>query len=186
MHNPLNVPRAVKCRVCVEDVERIDSLVDHVNRRATWFQIAKRSEVVRALTRQGLDLAQIHGITVDYLESDPAQKLAFKLSSEEFDRVTSLQSAYVEGSSRIAKPPLASLQRALIRLGLAEVERDDGVSSFVNEVQASLWPRRASPRRGRRAAEARPKDQRATAAHDPGCEAARHVPTFPVVPTVSH
>ncbi len=184
MLNPLDAPRVVWCRMCTDDVERIGRLVDEVNRRATWFQHVKRTEVLRTLVRKGLDLAKARCFGVDYLEEKSAQKLQFKLSSAEFERVTRLQKDYVEGLANVAKPPLESLHRALIQLGLSEAERDDGFSSFAEEVKSSLWPRRASRRSGRGATAARPKDQHVTDAGDTPREAARRDPSSPVVPTI--
>lgn len=100
------------------------------------------------------------------------------------ERVTRLQTAYVEGQPNVAEPPLASLQRALIKLGLSVAERDDGFPDFAKEVKSSLWPRRASRRSGRGPAEARPKDQHATDAGDAPSEAARLDPSLPVVTTI--
>ena len=90
MRNPLDVPRIIWCRVCTADVERIAYLVNKVNHRASWFQAVKRTEVLRALVRMGLDLATTCCFTVDYLEEEPARRLWFKLSPEEFERVTRL------------------------------------------------------------------------------------------------
>ena len=172
----------VRCRVCADDVERIARLVDKVNHRAPWFQAVKRTEVLRALVRMGLDLATTCCFTVDYLEEEPARRLWFKLSPEEFERVTRVQTAYVEGRPNVAEPPLASLQRALIKLGLSGAERDDRFPDFAKEVKSSLWPRRASRRSGRGPAEA----QRAPDAGDAPSEAARLDPSSPVVTTIPH
>jgi hypothetical protein len=157
MLNPLDAPRGVWCRVCADDVERIDRLVDKVNCRTPWGERVTRTEVLRALVRRGLDLATLRVFAVDYLKEEPAQKLRFKLLPSEVERVTSLQKDYVEGLSNVAKPPLASLHRALISLGLLEAERDGGFLSFAEEVKLSRWLWRASQRRGRGAAEARPR-----------------------------
>jgi hypothetical protein len=144
----------VWCCVCTEDVERIGRLVNEVNRRATWVHKAKRLEVLRALVRKGLDLVKTGCFAVECLGEEPAEKLCFKLSPDELGRVDSLQKDYVKGLSKVAEPHLASVLRTLIRLGIAEAARGDGVLRFVEEVKSSLWPRSEAPPRGRRAAEA--------------------------------
>lgn len=173
MRNPLDAPRTVWCRVCVADVERIDRLVKQVNHRATWFHDVKRTEVLRALVRTGLGLAKTRSFVIEYLEEAEAKHLRFKLSPEEFARVTDHQSTYVKGLSNAAEPPLASVQRALIQLGLSEAEQKARFSVFMEEVKASLWPRSPSRRSERDAAEAPPEESHAPDAGHAASEVAQ-------------
>lgn len=126
---------------------RLDNLVTRVRAHVGRSKDVTRTALVRALLRKGLDLAETREIRLDSLRDEETERIEYKVSSREFERLTNLQKTYQSEFPGTALPVLAGLQRAVVRLAIPEVETEATFPAFAQDVLLSRLKR---GRRGRR------------------------------------
>ena len=126
---------------------RLDNLVTRVRAHVGRSKDVTRTALVRALLRKGLDLAETREIRLDSLRDEETERIEYKVSSSESERLTNLQKPYQSEFPGTALPALAGLQRAVIRLAIPEVETEATFPAFAQDVLLSRLKR---GRRGRR------------------------------------
>jgi hypothetical protein len=141
MINPLSAPRLVWCRFRAGDVAQLDRLVVRVRKHVGASCEITRTALVRALVRKGLGLSKTRELKLESLHDETTTRIEYRLSPEEYERLTTLQKRYQDEYPCSAPPTLSSVQRALILIALAEVETQASFPSFARDVLASRWKR---------------------------------------------
>ncbi len=126
---------------------QFDNLVTRVRAHVGRSKDVTRTALVRALLRKGLDLAETREIRLDSLRDEETERIEYKVSSSEFERLTNLQKTYQSEFPGTALPALAGLQRAVVRLAIPEVETEATFPAFAQDVLLSRLKRGSRGRR---------------------------------------
>ncbi|MFS8066685.1 MAG: hypothetical protein ACMG6S_09970 [Byssovorax sp.] len=126
---------------------RLDNLVTRVRAHVGRSKDVTRTALARTLLRKGIDLAQTRELKLDNLEDEETERIEYKVSPGEFERLTNLQKTYQSEFPGTALPALASLQRAVIRLAIPEAEIQATFPAFAEDVLLSRLKRGSRGRR---------------------------------------
>ena len=126
---------------------QLDNLVARVRAHVGRSKDVTRTALVRALLRKGLDLAKTRELKLDSLRDEGTERIEYKVSSSEFERLTNLQKTYQSELPKTALPALSSLQRAVIRLAIPEAETQGMFPAFAEDVLLSRLKRGSRGRR---------------------------------------
>jgi len=110
---------------------QLDNLVARVRAHVGRSKDVTRTALVRALLRKGLDLAETRELKLDSLRDEGTERIGYKVSSSEFERLTNLQKTYQSEFPGTALPALASLQLR-ISLDLDHLFRRDLTGDFAS------------------------------------------------------
>jgi hypothetical protein len=141
MINPLSAPRLVWCRFRAGDVAQLDRLVERVRKHVGASCDITRTALARALVRKGLDLAKTRELRLESLHDETTTRIEYRLSPEEYERLTTLQKRCQDELPCSALPTLTSVQRAIVLLAITEAETQASFPGFALDVLASRWKR---------------------------------------------
>jgi hypothetical protein len=136
-----------QCRFSESDRARIEALGVRLRRSIKDTQPAQmgisRAALLRGLLRQGLDLVKTRELTGDHVSrEEPLVVLAFRIGADDSRRLDELRHTLKAQSPLSELPALAEVERAIIRMALAEAETQASFPRFVRAaLDSRLLPR---------------------------------------------
>ena len=134
-----------KCRLSAADLGWIARLTRRVSAQIGADDIT-RSVMLRALLHKGLSLSQTREVTGEYLShAEPAKNISFKLTAEHMEQLKSLLGR-IQAQQPSSGATLKNIQRPILRMALAEVEKKASFLAFSKAVRLGLPPPSARAR----------------------------------------
>jgi hypothetical protein len=136
-----------QCRLSESDRARIDALGERLRRSIKDTQPQhlgiSRAALLRGLLRQGLDLVKTREIEANRISREERLVvLSFRIGADDSARLDELRHTLKARSPLSELPQVAELERAILRMAIAEAETRASFPRFVRAALDSRLPSR--------------------------------------------